>query len=201
VFVRVEEAGPVGWSGPDAGSIVMVREPLTRQGGTRHEATSVEALFLTHYERMCRVALAVLGDGHLAEQVVMDAFVQLHIRWQDIRDHGRAEAYLRRAVVNGARTQRRRRVTEWVANARATHREVCTSAPGADHCLSDGAVWAAVADLPQRQRMAVVLYYLEDLAEHQVADALGCSVGTVKSQLSKARRTLERALSKEDDRG
>jgi RNA polymerase sigma-70 factor (sigma-E family) len=191
----------VGWSRPDPRSIMAVREAVTRQPATLYGATSVEALFATHYERMCRVALAVLGDTHLAEQVVMDAFVELHIRWQHIRDHDRAEAYLRRAVVNGARSQRRRRLTEWVANARVTHREVCTSAPAADHRLFDGAVWAAVADLPHRQRMAVVLYYLEDLSEDQVADALGCAVGTVKSQLSKARRTLERTLSEEKDRG
>ena len=198
--MTVEEAGLIGWSSAGLTPATVARDAAAPDAATGPVVASVEALFDTRYEHMCRVALAMLGDCDLAEQVVMDAFVQLHMRWDRIRDLGRVEAYLRRAVVNGARTQRRRRMTESVANARAARRELRTSEPGADQGLTDGTVLAAVSQLPARQRMAVALYYLEDLAEEQVADALGCSIGTVKSQLSKARRTLGKVLSEEKDR-
>jgi RNA polymerase sigma factor (sigma-70 family) len=61
------------------------------------------------------------------------------------------------------------------------------------------AVLDAVRSLPTRQREAVVLRYYADLSEAEVARALGCSVGTVKSQLSKARATLSRLLEGADD--
>jgi RNA polymerase sigma factor (sigma-70 family) len=55
-------------------------------------------------------------------------------------------------------------------------------------------LWAAVRKLPERQRISVVLRYVEDMTEREIADTLACSVGTVKSQLFKARRKLERML-------
>ncbi|HYF73787.1 MAG TPA: sigma-70 family RNA polymerase sigma factor, partial [Nocardioides sp.] len=55
------------------------------------------------------------------------------------------------------------------------------------------AVWAAVLALPARQRAVVVLRYYEDLSEEQIADVLGCSRGTVKSQASAALANLRRA--------
>jgi RNA polymerase sigma factor (sigma-70 family) len=61
------------------------------------------------------------------------------------------------------------------------------------------AVLDAVRSLPARQREAVVLRYYADLSEADVAQALGCSLGTVKSQLSKARASLARLLSGEDE--
>jgi RNA polymerase sigma factor (sigma-70 family) len=67
----------------------------------------------------------------------------------------------------------------------------------------DGVVLAAVSQLPPRQRAAIVLTYFADLPEAEVAAALGCKPGTVKSQLSKARATLAGLLAEppEADRG
>jgi RNA polymerase sigma factor (sigma-70 family) len=58
-------------------------------------------------------------------------------------------------------------------------------------------LWAAVQQLPERMRAAVALRYLEDLPEAEIADLLGCSIGTVKSQLSRARDRLAIALEPE----
>jgi RNA polymerase sigma-70 factor (ECF subfamily) len=55
-------------------------------------------------------------------------------------------------------------------------------------------VWDAVVRLPARQRACVVLRYYADLTDEQVADTLGCSIGTVKSHLHRARRSLETML-------
>jgi RNA polymerase sigma-70 factor (sigma-E family) len=154
---------------------------------------TVEALFRSRYGPMCRLAALMLGDRGAAEQVVMEAFVEVYARWSSIRDPGKVEAYLRRSVVNGATSVLRRRSLELRANALffgRSEREVSDGFSG----VPDSTVLRAVRELPHRQRAAVVLYFYEDLSEAQIAQTLGCSTGTVKSQLSKARAKLSRAL-------
>jgi RNA polymerase sigma-70 factor (sigma-E family) len=147
----------------------------------------IQALFQEHYAGLCRLAYLITGDQALAEELVMDAFMRTFAGWRRIRDLDRADAYLRRAVVNLSRSRLRRRQTESQSPPfRAAPKE-----PDADDAR---VVWDAVRALPHRQRAAVVLRYYEDLPEVEIADALGCSVGTVKSQLSKARSALARAL-------
>jgi len=63
---------------------------------------------------------------------------------------------------------------------------------------SDGQFWRAVRGLPERQRAAVALHYLDDLSIHDIADILEISPGTVKASLFKARRSLARTLSAEE---
>ena len=73
-----------------------------------------------------------------------------------------------------------------------------TEAP--DELAERDAVWQVVRRLPPRQRAAVVLRYYEDLSEAETAEVLGCSIGTVKSQTSRAVATL-RAVMTEERRG
>ncbi len=162
---------------------------VTDRGGGRDE--QVAALFDQHYAGLCRLATLLLGERAAAEEAVAEAFVRTYSGWWRIRRPERAEWYLRAAVVNQCRSRSRRRVTEDRAN-RVTWasgpKEVADEGTGAvDEAM---VVLAAVGRLPERQREAVVLRYYADLAEADVAAALGCSVGTVKSQLSKARAKL-----------
>jgi len=154
----------------------------------------IRALFEDHYAGLCRLAYLITGDATQAEELVMDAFVRTFAGWRRIRDLDRADSYLRKAVVNLSRSRNRRRQTE----QRSTATLPTSIAPRAESDRDDD-VWDAVRELPHRQRAAVVLRYFEDLSEADIADALGCSVGTVKSQLSKARAALSRAL--EDEGG
>lgn len=163
-------------------------------------AATIEALFEARYLSLCRVAFLMLGDRDAAEQVVMDAFTDTYARWASIRDSDRAEAYLRRAVVNRASTVRRRRATEWRANALFLGRSRVAPDPGAEGWIAREPVLLAIQRLPRRQRATVVLHFYEDLREAEIAEVLGCSVGTVKSQLSKARRKLAQLLAEEPDR-
>ena len=159
---------------------------------------SLEQLFDAHYPRLCRLARVIVGDPATAEEIVMEAFLRTLVGWRRIRDVDRAEAYLQRAVVNLSRTAARRQATERRATGTVAARAVTDPETAADRHAAADPVLRAVRALPHRQRAAVVLRYYADLTEEQAAEVLGCSVGTVKSQVAKAKRTLARVLAEEE---
>ncbi|MBA2725947.1 MAG: SigE family RNA polymerase sigma factor [Actinobacteria bacterium] len=176
------------------GTAVEGRFILTQRSEAERDR-DVTALFDRHYAPLCRLAYVILGDAALAEEIVMDALLKTYTGWGRIRDLDRSDAYLKRAVVNLCRSKIRRKMVESRVNEVTHHREVLR-APDWDPERHETSrlVWAAVKTLPERQRAAVVLRYFEDLPEAQIAEVLECSVGTVKSQLSKARAKLEKQL-------
>jgi RNA polymerase sigma-70 factor (sigma-E family) len=155
----------------------------------------VAALFDRHYAPLCRLAYVILGDGPVAEEIVMEAMLKTFTGWGRIRDLDRADAYLRRTVVNLCRSKIRRKLIEGRVN-RVSHQRDELKQPSWDPERHETSriVLEAVRRLPERQRATVVLRYFEDLAEADIAEILDCSVGTVKSQLSKARVKLEKEL-------
>lgn len=155
----------------------------------------VARLFDEHYRGLCRLAGLLLSDSAAAEEVVQEAFLRTFSGWWRVRHPERAQWYLRTSVVNLCRSRLRRRSTEGRGN-RATWSDVNRGAAGSGTDPSDDALLLAevVRRLPPRQRDAVVLRYYEDLPEVEIARILGCAVGTVKSQLSKARASLAIAL-------
>ncbi|MGH2753282.1 MAG: SigE family RNA polymerase sigma factor [Actinomycetota bacterium] len=157
--------------------------------------SEISALFDRHYAPLCRLAYVILGDGPLAEEIVMEAMLKTFTGWGRIRDLDRADAYLRRTVVNLCRSKIRRKAIEGRVN-RVSHQREELRPPAWDPERHETSriVLEAVRKLPERQRACVVLRYFEDLSEADIADALDCAVGTVKSQLSKARAKLEREL-------
>lgn len=173
---------------------------MDRARPTRDEA--VAELFDRHYAPMCRLAYAILGDAPLAEEIVMEALLKTFTGWGRVRDTARADAYLRRSVVNLCRSKIRRKMIEARVNRTIHHRDE-HKAPDWDPERHETSrlVWAAVTELPERQRACVVLRYFEDLPESEIAEVLECSIGTVKSQLSKARAKLEPVLARELPKG
>jgi RNA polymerase sigma-70 factor (sigma-E family) len=149
--------------------------------------TECDAFVRVRLPQLVKFARALTGDDHAAADLVQDALEQLIPRWS--RLSGDPEAYLRRVMVN-------RRVSVWrkVRRERLTDRlpEYAVSRPGHDDEL-----FAALRQLPQGQRAVIALRYLEDLTEVETARVLGCSVGTVKSQTSRAMARL-RTLLEED---
>ncbi len=168
-------------------------------------------LFDAHYRSLCRLAYVLLGDPGQSEDVVQEAFLRTFTGVGRLRDRARADAYLRRSVVNLCRSRLRRRSVEDRGSAAAWRRaapgrqgdvpsswaEPSVEPPG----LRDPDLLAAVRALPPRQRAAVVLFYYADLPESEVASTLWCSVGTVKSQLAKARAALARGLGQHPEEG
>jgi RNA polymerase sigma-70 factor (sigma-E family) len=155
---------------------------------------SITRLFDEHYRGLCRLAGLLLGDSAGAEEVVQEAFLRTFSGWWRVRYPERAQWYLRKSVVNLCRSRLRRRGTEERGN-RVTWAEESTRIENAPERADDSMLIVAhVRRLPPRQRDAVVLRYYEDLPEAEIARILGCAVGTVKSQLAKARASLARAI-------
>jgi RNA polymerase sigma-70 factor (sigma-E family) len=155
----------------------------------------VAELFDRHYVPLRRLAFVMLGDPQQAEEVVMEAFVKVFSGWNRFRNIEHLPAYLRRTVVNGCRGRIRRRRIEGRAAALLhgrAEREAADWGPERSELQAD--VWTAVRALPERQRACIVLRYLEDLSDAQIAETLDCSIGTVKSQLAKARAKLQTSL-------
>lgn len=154
----------------------------------------LEAVFAEHYGGLCRLATLLLDDGAAAEEVVQEAFLRTFSSWWRVRQPDRARWYVRAAVVNLSRSRLRKRTTEAAGNEATWRTRNDWTNDRVDDALD---VLEAVRALPERQRETVVLRYYEDLSERDVAETLGCSVGTVKSQLARARATLAGRLSLE----
>jgi RNA polymerase sigma-70 factor (sigma-E family) len=152
-------------------------------------------LYLARYGRFVTLATALCGSSAAAEDVVQETYVRLFARPRRLRDPEAAEAYLRTVVVNLSRRHHRHKgagevsVVPDLLDARA--REDNDPATGVQrrHDLV-----VALGRLPRRQREVVSLRYLLDLTEQQTAQALGITVGTVKSTTSRGLAALAARL-------
>lgn len=138
---------------------------------------------------LLRFGHVLTGDPHRAEELVQQALVSTWSRWGRIQ-HDQPLAYVRRAMVHTHTSWWRRSRRE--APLPADWDGAAATAP--DLGERERAV-SALKLLPPRQRAVIVLRYYEDLSEADIARTLGCSPGTVKSQSSKALRTLRAHLS------
>ena len=131
--------------------------------------------------RLLRTAYLLTRDAGHAEDLLQTALARAWRAWGRI--DGAPEPYVRRIMVNTYATWWRRR---WRTEAPTAVLPEPAAASPEDAVDQREWLWAALGKLPRRQRAAVVLRYYEDLPETEVAALLGCSVGTVKSQTSRA---------------
>jgi RNA polymerase sigma-70 factor (sigma-E family) len=155
-----------------------VAHPVTARSGDARQA--VTALYQAHALGLIRLALIMLGDRPSAEDVVQDAFCGLYRRWRTLSDTDKALAYVRSSVLNGSRTALRRRAR---ASASGSPSDPLAESAESAAMVSEEhrEVLAAIRQLPDRQREALVLRYYLDLREEEIATAMGISRGTVKS--------------------
>jgi RNA polymerase sigma-70 factor (sigma-E family) len=156
--------------------------------------TDFESWLVAREPALQRLALLLSGDEHTAQDLVQTSLAKLYLAWDRLEDRDNLDAYARRILVNEHRTAWRR---PW------RRREVVTDAPpdrAGPTIEYDGGrevVWEFVASLPPRQRAVIVLRYYEQLTEAEIADVLGVSPGTVKSQASRAIAALRTRLPEE----
>jgi RNA polymerase sigma-70 factor (sigma-E family) len=174
-------------------AVRAVETPLTAQ----HEADSLVAtLYTEQYRSLVRLAVLLVHDLQTAEEVVQDAFVAMHTGWRRLRDTEKALSYLRQAVVNRSRSVLRHR-TVVDKNAPKPAPDMPSAEQGAIALLERSAVIAALRELPDRQREALVLRYYADLSEAQIAAAMGISRGAVKSHTARGMSALRTTLEQE----
>jgi RNA polymerase sigma-70 factor (sigma-E family) len=162
-------------------------------GSARAEvaAMAVTDLFRAHHLDLVRLALLMTGDVATAEDVVQDAFEQLHRRWAGLRRQGTGLAYVRSSVLNGCRSvHRRARVARRHAARLAEPAVAGADAMAGEH--SD--LMAALLELPPRQREVLVLRYFADLDVAEVAATLRIGPSTVRSTTTRGLAALARAL-------
>jgi RNA polymerase sigma-70 factor (sigma-E family) len=154
---------------------------------------AVTELYALHYRALVRLAALLVRDTPTAEEVVQDSFIAMHGGWQRLRDTEKALAYLRQAVVNRSRSVLRHR-TVVDKNLQKAPPDMPSAEHGALALLERDAVIAALRDLPDRQREAIVLRYYADLSEADIAAAMGISRGAVKSHTARGMSALRTAL-------
>ena len=156
----------------------------------------VDRLFRAHALALIRTALLLVGDQNSAEDVVQEAFLGLYRSLPRLRDPDKALPYLRASVLNGCRSVLRARGRARLR--RVPHEPTVWSAESAALSRDDRrAVLAATARLPRRQREVLVLRYYLDLTDHEIAEALRVSRGTVSSTASRALAALAHDLREE----
>ncbi|WP_033342466.1 SigE family RNA polymerase sigma factor [Catenuloplanes japonicus] len=141
---------------------------------------------------LTRTAYLLTGDRNHAEDLVQTALEKTHRKWRRVSRMDAPVAYVRKAMVNTAISWRRRRGNGEIPQQPPEER----MADGDPYrqVLERQQLMAALRTLPPRMRAALVLRYFEDLTETDTAAAMGCSVGTVKSQVSRGLQRLRAQL-------
>ena len=132
---------------------------------------------------LLRTARMLTGNQHTAEDLVQAALERVWPRWSRVVRDGDPDAYVRRVLVNTYSTWWRRKWRSETPTSQLP--DVAAPDEFADADLAD-ALRRLLPTLTPRQKAVVVLRFYEDLSEAATAEVLGCSVGTVKSQTSKA---------------
>ena len=154
---------------------------------------AVGVLYATHWYQLVRLATLLTRDASIAEELVQDAFVSLHRRWDSLTDPAAAHGYLRTTVINNARSALRHRGVE------ERYRQPGPPDPAgpeerAVQATEDARVLTALRTLSRRQQEVLVLRYYADLSEHDIAHTLGLTRGAVKSHAHRGLAALKTAL-------
>lgn len=157
--------------------------------------TAVSVLYEVHAVGLIRLAVVMIGDRPAAEDVVQDAFCALYRRWEHLTDAGKALSYVRSSILNGCRSELRRRIRSQRRAAREPA-PVDSASAEADVLVGEEhrAVLAALRRLPRRQREALVLRFYLDLPPVEIAATMGVTQGTVKSTTSRGLSALAQLL-------
>lgn len=146
-----------------------------------------ESFYVQTGRKMLSLAYSFTGDWGDAEDLVQEAYAAAHQRWNVVGAYDDPAGWVRRVLTNGAISRWRRVRRELNVRERLEGR---AQAAVREADSPDDRFWAAVRALPRRQRAVTVLHYVEDQSVDEIAETLGCSAGTVKTHLFRARRTL-----------
>ena len=145
---------------------------------------------------LLRYAIMLTGDRELGQDIVQDVMIRVHGRWSHIESRDMPEKYIRRAIVNAYVSWRRRwSVRNLVSFSAPPERPTPESShEGIEH----SELWQRMASLGPRQRAVVVLRFYEGFTDVEIAELMGCTVSTVRSQMSRALAQLRAGMQNND---
>ena len=153
------------------------------------ETTGFEDFFRLQHPKLVALGMAMSGSREAGKDLAQEALLRTFRNWPTVSRYDNPAAWVRRVLINLTTDTRRRSASERDALARLAPSEPMLVP---DRIADDW--WKAVLALPQRQRAAVALHYLDDLSVTEVAGILGVTNGTIKASLSHARAHLATAL-------
>lgn len=166
---------------------------MARHAEASTSTANFERLYRQDLSALIALATTMTGNRDVGADLAHEALARAYRDWRTVGSLDRPGAWIRRVVINLAIDAHRRRAREAIALARLDPHPIVASSEAVDV-----AFWAAVRALPERQRAAVTLYYVEDLAIAEIAEILGVAPGTVKTSLFMARRSLAASLGAEE---
>ena len=177
---------------------MLIDDPARDEGMIRGDLPPFEEIFKLHHGKVYAVCLRMTGNTAEAEDLSQEVFLQVFRKRGSFRGESSFSTWLYRLTVNHVlmhfRKSRRRReeLTEdgELPDLTATGRTALTSLPILDRLALD----EAIVKLAPGYRAVFVLHDVEGLQHGEIANILGCSVGTSKSQLHKARMKMRRLL-------
>jgi RNA polymerase sigma-70 factor (ECF subfamily) len=169
----------------------------------RGDQEAFRVLFDTHKDRVYSIALRYAGDSATAMDIAQDTFLKLLSSIQQFRGEASFESWLYRLVVNACLDYHRKRRRFLPLLEDGFEQALDIFRGPRESALNDllreeqeERVQQVVAQLPEEQRIVVVLRYTDGLSYEEIADVLGCRRGTVASRLNRAHKALERRLSR-----
>ncbi len=151
-----------------------------------NDAGSFEDLYRREYPGLLAFARAWTGDRSASEDLVQDTMVRAFVHWTTVHRYRRPGAWCLRVLTNACRGHWRRRQTEQRYLSRRRVVEQASAGPSVDVV----AFWEAVRRLPERPRIVVALFYAADRSVDEIASIVNVPVGTVTSDLTRARTVL-----------
>jgi len=168
-------------------------ELVARAG--RGDRVAAQALMTRHLPKLMSLARRMLGDPAEAEDAVQDTFVRLWIhaaRWQPGR--AKFESWLYRVALNQCYDRLRRRPMAPLDEALGVPDPAAGPAANHERAVLAASIEAALAELPDRQRAAIVLCHYQECGNIEAAEILGISVEALESLLARGRRSLRSKL-------
>jgi RNA polymerase sigma-70 factor (ECF subfamily) len=148
---------------------------------------TVDSLFRAHYGRLVRALTLACGDQEVAADAVQEAFVKAHMHWRRIQKYDDPVGWIRRVAINRLHDDHRHQNRKGRALVRLAGEPQVE--PVEQHGF-DSDLPAILAQLPKQQRIAMALFYVDELSIAEVAAALEVSEGAVKSYLHQGRAKL-----------
>jgi RNA polymerase sigma-70 factor (ECF subfamily) len=172
-----------------------VRIPL--RGSAHGSTAALEDLARREFRSLVALGAALTGSLAVGEELAQEALLAAVRHWGKVQAYERPEAWLRRVVINAARSQQRRRVRERdrLADVAGAASAAVRDAPG-----FDAELWAAVRALPRRQAEVIALFYALDHSLEQIAGELGIGVGSAKTHLHRGLAHLRVTAASWEDR-